>query len=155
MWNNPQHNWIVPTTCHHCWYRMQPISVFHFCGYCYDLANHEPCIRLLAIPNFYKQDFTDENFMAEHLNKENLKMVFNYFDGYFLFEGIQQRFEVLASRYCRRGTEIVSLGHMYFDSCVLWIWNSRIVVFTTGKFDLLWTCNVGQLDIYVYTKLYW
>ena len=78
------------------------------------LANHEPCVCSFTIPIFYRQDFTDKNFMAEHLNNENLKMFFNNFDGYFLFECIQQRFEVLASRYCRRGTEIVSLGHMFF-----------------------------------------
>ena len=116
------------------------------------LGNHEPCIRSFTTPNFFRQDFTDENFMAEHLNQRNLKMFFNNFDGSFLFEGIQQEFEILASRYCRRGTVIVSLERMFFHSSE---WNSRIVVFRTGEFDLSWSRTARELKIYVYTKLHW
>jgi hypothetical protein len=116
------------------------------------LTNHEPCIRSFTTPQFYRQNFTDENFMAEHLNKEHLKMFFNNFDGFFLYEGIQLTFERLANTYCRPGTQIVSLGLMFFSDVE---WSVRIVDFMTSDLDLSWSRNPRQLDIYVYTKLTW
>ena len=74
--------------------------------------------------------------MVEHLNKENL-IFFNNFDGFFLFEGIHQRFKPLASTYCRPGTEIVSLGPMFLDDRE---WNRSIVGFTTDNW--ISTCTL-------------